>query len=66
MKAIEARAIREAIERNGGNRLAAAHELGMHKSTLFRKLQQFGIDLPGPDGRSHAEAPTSTCARKPD
>lgn len=52
MKAIEARAIREAIERNGGNRLAAAHELGMHKSTLFRKVLQLGIDLPRQDGRS--------------
>ena len=53
MRAIEARAIRAAIERNGGNRLAAARELGMHKSTLFRKVQQLGIDLPDHDGRSH-------------
>jgi len=56
MNAIEARAIREAIERNGGNRLAAAQELGMHKSTLFRKVQQLGIDLPAEDGRSHPSA----------
>jgi PAS domain S-box-containing protein len=53
MNAIEARSIREAIERNGGNRLAAARELGMHKSTLFRKVQLLGIDLPEQDGRSH-------------
>jgi transcriptional regulator with PAS, ATPase and Fis domain len=53
MQAIEARAIRNAIERNGGSRLAAARELGMHKSTLFRKVQQLGIDLPDHDGRSH-------------
>lgn len=52
MKAIEARTIREAIERNHGNRLAAARELGMHKSTLFRKVQQLCIDLPDCDGRS--------------
>jgi PAS domain S-box-containing protein len=51
-RAIEARAIREAIQRNGGNRLAAAQELGMHKSTLFRKVRQLGIDLPEQDGRS--------------
>ena len=56
MNAIEARAIREAIERNGGNRLAAARELGMHKSTLFRKVQILGIDLPEQDGRSHPSA----------
>ncbi len=54
MNAIEARAIREAIERNGGNRLAAAQDLGMHKSTLFRKVQQLGIDLPEQDGRSRS------------
>ncbi len=52
MNAIEARAIREAVKRNGGNRLAAARELGMHKSTLFRKIQQLDIDLPEQDGRS--------------
>jgi len=56
MNAIEARAIREAIERNGGNRLAAARELGMHKSTLFRKVQILCIDLPEQDGRSHPSA----------
>jgi DNA-binding NtrC family response regulator len=53
MKAIEARMIREAIARNGGSRLAAARELGMHKSTLFRKVRLLGIDLPEQDGRSH-------------
>jgi PAS domain S-box-containing protein len=51
-RAMEVRAIREAIRRNGGNRLAAARELGMHKSTLFRKVRQLGIDLPEQDGRS--------------
>jgi len=52
LQAVEARAIREAIERNGGNRLAAARELGLHKSTLFRKIHVLGIDLPEQDGRS--------------
>jgi len=47
----EADAIREALERNGYNRLAAARELGMHKSTLFRKLKKLEIDLPAIDGR---------------
>jgi len=53
MRVIESRAIRAAIERNGGNRLAAARELGMHKSTLFRKVQTLGIELPEADGRTH-------------
>jgi PAS domain S-box-containing protein len=52
MRAVEARTIREALERNGGNRLAAARELGMHKSTFFRKVQLLGIDLPEQDGRT--------------
>ncbi len=52
LSAIEARAIRTAIERHGGNRLAAAQELGIHKSTLFRKIRELGIELPKRDGRS--------------
>jgi PAS domain S-box-containing protein len=52
VKALEAQAIREALERNGNNRLAAARELGMHKSTLFRKAKLLGIELPKEDGRS--------------
>jgi len=50
--AIEAQAIREAVQRHQGNRLEAARELGIHKSTLFRKIRQLGIDLPAKDGRS--------------
>jgi PAS domain S-box-containing protein len=59
VKASEAQAIREAIGRNGGNRLAAARELGMHKSTLFRKARLLGIALPKGDGRSRAFPPRS-------
>ena len=40
---MEAQAIRKALERNDDNRLAAAHELGIHKSTLFRKMKKLGI-----------------------
>jgi transcriptional regulator with PAS, ATPase and Fis domain len=56
VKALESQTIREAIERNGGNRLAAARELGMHKGTLFRKIRLLGIDLPERDGRSQRSA----------
>jgi len=49
---LEAQTIRTALERNAYNRLAAARELGMHKTTLFRKIKQFGITLPQTDGRS--------------
>ncbi len=49
--AVEADAIRMALERNGFNRLAAARELGIHKTTLFRKIKRLGIRLPESDGR---------------
>ena len=49
---LEEQLILNAILRCGGNRLAAARELGIHKSTLFRKIHQLGIDLPKQDGRS--------------
>lgn len=55
IKATEAHAIREALEHNNGNRLAAARELGIHKSTLFRKVKLFGIELPQGDGRSRCK-----------
>ena len=48
----EQEAILAALERNHYHRLATARELGMHKSTLFRKLKKYGIDLPEADGRS--------------
>lgn len=51
-QASEAQAIRNALERQGFNRLAAARELGLHKSTLFRKIKALGIELPDHDGRS--------------
>ncbi len=51
VKAMEAKTILEALKRNRNNRLAAARELGMHKSTFFRKIKNLGIDLPPKDGR---------------
>jgi PAS domain S-box-containing protein len=45
-------AIIAALKRNNYNRLATARELGVHKSTLFRKIKKLGIDLPPKDGRS--------------
>ena len=51
-RSLEARAISEAIRRNNFNRQAAARELGIHKSTLFRKIKELGIELPEKkDGR---------------
>jgi len=49
---LDAQTIRTALERNGFNRLAAARELGIHKTTLFRRMKKLGIILPEQDGRS--------------
>jgi PAS domain S-box-containing protein len=50
---LEAAFLRQVLARNGWNRTAAARELGIHKTTLHRKIRKLGIDLPaGRDGRS--------------
>ncbi len=43
---LDEQAIRAALERNAFNRLAAARDLGIHKTTLFRKIKKLGIVLP--------------------
>lgn len=52
LKGLETMHITDAIRRHGGNRTAAAMELGIHPSTLFRKIKSLGIDLPAGDGRN--------------
>jgi len=49
---LDAQAIRAALERNAFSRQAAAKELGIHKTTLFRRMKTLGIALPEKDGRS--------------
>jgi PAS domain S-box-containing protein len=41
---IEASVITEALARNGGRKMATARELGINKTTLWRKLKRLGID----------------------
>ncbi len=48
----EKESIEEALRRNNYNRLAAAQDLGVHKSTLFRKIKKYQIALPTQDGRT--------------
>lgn len=52
LKSVEVQAILDALKRNNYNRLAAARDLGMHKTTLFRKINKLGIILPENNGRS--------------
>jgi len=49
---LDAQAIRAALSRNAGNRLAAARELRIHKTTLYRKIKKLGIPLPEQNGRT--------------
>ncbi|MCK4341846.1 MAG: sigma 54-interacting transcriptional regulator [Phycisphaerae bacterium] len=46
LQALEAMHITDAVRRHGGNRTAAARELGIDPSTLFRKIKSMGIALP--------------------
>ena len=52
LEELEARFIHDVLARNSWNRSAAARELGIHKTTLHRKISRLGIDLPPTDGRS--------------
>jgi transcriptional regulator with PAS, ATPase and Fis domain len=58
MQELEAFFIRDALRRNNWNRAATARELGIHKTTLWRKIKRLGIELPGksssrPADRAH-------------
>ncbi len=44
-----------ALRSNDYNRLATARQLGIHKTTFFRKIRKLGIELPKQDGRSSPE-----------
>ncbi|MBN2720386.1 MAG: sigma 54-interacting transcriptional regulator [Proteobacteria bacterium] len=44
---LEAKAIQETLIRNDWNRTAASAELGINKTTLWRKCKRFGIFPPG-------------------
>lgn len=52
LKAMEKQLIFEALQRHGGNRRRAAEDLGIHYSTLHRKIRDFQIETPSTDGRS--------------
>jgi PAS domain S-box-containing protein len=49
---LERHYILAALKSNSYNRLATARQLGIHKTTFFRKVRKLGIELPDRDGRS--------------
>ncbi len=56
-KAMEKNIIIEALKKNHWNRCTTAKYLGIHKSTLFRKIKSLNIHLPSNDGRSKTNNP---------
>ncbi len=57
LESIEALHIADTLRRHGGNRKKTAHELGIHPTTLRRKIRRLGIEVPEHDGRRrHTEA----------
>jgi len=52
LEELEARFLRDVLARNRWNRQEAARELGIHKTTLHRKIRRLGIELPSTDGRA--------------
>ncbi len=44
LEEMEARYIVQALNRNQGRKIATARELGIDKSTLWRKMKKHGID----------------------
>jgi len=45
-KEMEAAFLMNALRRNNWNRLKTARELGIHKTTLFRKIKSLGLSVP--------------------
>jgi len=60
LRSLESLHIADALRRSNGNRSAAAKELGIHPSTLFRKIKDLGIETPEKDGRSRKEERSSS------
>ena len=52
---LDVQSIRAALERNHDNRAATARDLGIHKTTLYRRMKRLGMRLPAPDGRGAAK-----------
>jgi len=51
LEEIEAHLVYDALRRHSWSRAAAAAELGIHQTTLWRKLKRLGLELPPEDGR---------------
>ncbi len=52
IRSAEEQSIRAALKRNHFNRAATARELGIHRTTLYRKMKTLDLPLPEQNGRS--------------
>ena len=52
---VEKQLIYETLKQNDWNRKATARQMGVHPSTLWRKIKRLGIDLPDVDGRTRKD-----------
>ncbi|MDH3566620.1 MAG: sigma 54-interacting transcriptional regulator [Desulfobacteraceae bacterium] len=51
-EAVEKDFIRETLRKNNWNRKAAAAQMGIHPSTLWRRIKRLNLEIPKQDGRS--------------
>jgi two-component system response regulator HydG len=49
LEALEQQAIRQALRATGGDRIRAAKLLGIGKTTIYRKLKEYGLEAESPD-----------------
>jgi len=54
LRAMEVGHISDALRRTSGNRQQAAQLLGIHPSTLFRKIRDLNLEVPKCDGRTRS------------
>ncbi len=59
---IDRETIQKTLEKNQFNRLKTAKELGVHKTTLFRKMKQLKIPLPKKSGRGTGKRKSKNAA----
>jgi len=43
LQSFEKQLIQETLEKHNGNKLLTAEELGLHRSTLWRKMKKYGL-----------------------
>jgi len=58
---LERSMIQRALEQTGGNQCAASKQLGIHRNTLQRKMQEYGIG----NGKAPRRKPVKAAVARP-